>query len=65
MSNPTVRQIVRGLDAVTEPLFRPVRRIIPPMGGLDLSPIFVLIAIYVLGIFVDDFFGYLFRHSLP
>ena len=59
MSNPTVRQIVRALDAITEPMFRQVRRIIPPIGGLDISPVFILIAIYVLQVFVEDLYGYL------
>ncbi len=61
MSNPTVRQLVRALDAITEPMFRQVRRIIPPIGGLDISPVFILIAIYVLQVFVEDLFGYLLR----
>ncbi len=59
MSNPTVRQIVRALDAITEPVFRQVRRVIPAIGGLDISPVFVLIAIYVLQVFVEDLYGYL------
>jgi YggT family protein len=59
MSNPAARQVVRTLDALTEPLFRQVRRVIPPVGGLDLSPIFILIAIYILQVFVEDLYGYL------
>ncbi|MBS0470098.1 MAG: YggT family protein [Proteobacteria bacterium] len=61
MHNPTVRQIVRALDALTEPLFRPFRRLLPPVGGLDLSPVLVLIAIYVLQVFTLDLFDYLER----
>ena len=64
MNNPTVRQIVRGLDAITEPLFRPFRRIVPPLGGLDLSPVLVIIVLIVLQIFFEDFFGYLMRISV-
>lgn len=59
MSNPAARQVVRTLDALTEPLFRQVRRVIPPVGGLDLSPIFILIAIYILQVFVEDLYSYL------
>ncbi|MEZ5938490.1 MAG: YggT family protein [Hyphomonadaceae bacterium] len=40
--NPTTRQIVRFLESVLGPILRPIRRIIPPIGGLDLS-VFVLI----------------------
>jgi len=59
LRNPTGRQVVRMLDAVTEPLFRPIRRIVPPMGGLDFSPIIVLLAVYILHDFVDGLFHYL------
>jgi YggT family protein len=46
--HPTARAIVRGLAALTEPVFRPIRRILPSLGGLDLSPLIVLIAISFL-----------------
>lgn len=47
---PLVRQIWDGLNRLLEPLYAPVRRILPPMGGLDLAPLVVLIAIYALQI---------------
>ena len=46
--NNFVRSLLRALDALTEPVFRQVRRILPPMGGLDLSPLIVLLAIWFL-----------------
>jgi len=48
LHNNLVRQMVRFLDALTEPVFRQIRRVIPPIGGLDLSPIIVLIAIWFI-----------------
>lgn len=36
------------LYSLTEPLLRPARRIIPPIGGLDLSPMLVMIGLYLL-----------------
>ncbi|MGB9667902.1 MAG: YggT family protein [Thermosulfidibacteraceae bacterium] len=39
---------VRFVYAVTEPVLRPVRRLIKPIGYLDLSPLIVLILIYFL-----------------
>ena len=46
--NQIARMIVQALDAVTEPVFRQVRRIVPALGGLDISPLIVLIALQFL-----------------
>ena len=47
-SNEFVRQLVRGLDSVTEPLYRPLRRILPDFGGLDFAPMVVLLIVIIL-----------------
>ncbi len=47
-SNPTVRSILRGLAALTEPVLGPIRRSLPQMGGLDISPIVALIGLQFL-----------------
>lgn len=44
-SNPIVRQVWRAINVLTEPLLRPIRRIMPNMGGIDISPIILLVAI--------------------
>jgi YggT family protein len=36
------------LNQITEPILKPIRRVIPPVGGLDLSPIVVFVAIFFL-----------------
>ena len=41
------------LWAVTEPVMAPIRRLIPPIGGLDISPLFVLIALQALRMLVS------------
>jgi YggT family protein len=46
--NNVVRAILRILLAMTEPVFRQVRRVIPAVGGLDLSPIVVFVIIWFL-----------------
>jgi len=46
--NQFARMIVSALYAMTEPLFAQVRRILPPFGGLDLSPMVVLLLIFFL-----------------
>jgi YggT family protein len=46
--NPTVRSIWLALERLTEPLYRPIRRIMPDFGALDLSPMVVLLLLYIL-----------------
>ncbi|SRR5579883_2755063 len=46
--NNFVRTLLRILIALTEPVFRPIRRVIPAIGGLDLSPLVVLVLIWFL-----------------
>jgi YggT family protein len=53
--NPLARSLVQALDALTEPVFRRVRRIIPPLGGLDLSPLIVLLILEALQMLVNDY----------
>lgn len=51
--NPDPRNpIVRFLHNATEPVLYPVRRVLPYMGGVDLSPLVVIAAIYFLQIFL-------------
>jgi YggT family protein len=45
-----VQQVWMGLSRLLEPLYRPIRNILPPMGGLDLAPLVVLILIQILQI---------------
>jgi len=46
--NPMVRSIWQGLNAVTEPLLRPIRNALPNMGGLDISPVILLLLCYFI-----------------
>ncbi len=42
-----IRSIWNALLRITEPLYRPIRRILPDFGALDLSPLIVLLLIYI------------------
>lgn len=42
--NPFVRNVWQALQAVTEPLLRQIRSFLPNLGGLDISPIVLLLA---------------------
>ena len=47
---PLVSQIWYALQRILEPLYGPVRRILPSGGGLDFAPLVVLLGIYALRI---------------
>ncbi len=47
-SNPVVRQILYGLSRLVEPALRPIRRFLPDLGGIDISPMILLLGIYFL-----------------
>ncbi|WP_425358674.1 YggT family protein [Aestuariivirga litoralis] len=55
-SNPYVRQIGYALERLTEPLLRPIRRVLPDLGGIDISPIVLLIAMQFFGMLVTRVF---------
>jgi len=46
--NDFVRQVLYALSRMTEPLYRPIRRIMPDFGALDFSPLVVLLVIQIL-----------------
>ncbi len=51
-TNPIVRQIHDFLHQMTEPAFAFVRRFLPPIGGMDLSPIVIIFGLHFLKIFI-------------
>ncbi|MGF1550815.1 MAG: YggT family protein [Sphingomonadaceae bacterium] len=48
--NDFVRGLYNALERITAPLYRPIRRILPDFGGLDFSPLVVLLLVYALRI---------------
>ena len=46
MRNDVVRTIWNFLYQVTEPALRPIRRLLPNLGGIDISPIILLLVIF-------------------
>jgi YggT family protein len=49
-----VAQIWYGLNRLLEPVYSRVRQVIPTIGGLDLAPLIVLLAIYALRIVIRN-----------
>ena len=52
-----VQQVWMGLSRMLEPLYGPIRRILPSMGGLDLAPLVALLVIYALEIILRNNVG--------
>ena len=50
LHQPVVAQIWNGLNRLLEPLYGPVRRLLPPMSGLDLAPLVVLLGVFAIRI---------------
>ncbi len=46
--NQFVATVWRILNQITEPILRPIRRFVPNVGGLDLSPLIVFVIIFFL-----------------
>ena len=46
--NDVVRMIYNGVYQLTEPVLAPIRRRIPDLGGIDVSPIVLLLGIYLI-----------------
>jgi YggT family protein len=46
--NDLVRSIWNALNAITEPLLRPIRQALPNFGGIDISPVILLLLIFLL-----------------
>ena len=46
--NEQAARLVALLDRATDPVYRRLRKFIPPLGGMDLSPLVVIMGIYLL-----------------
>ncbi len=52
--NPTVYRFVRVLDGICSPMMAPIRRFMPNLGGVDISPIIFLLLLKALQIAVHN-----------
>ena len=53
--NDLVRSIRGFLDAVTEPALRPIRNILPNLGGVDISPVILILLIIFIQKLISDY----------
>jgi YggT family protein len=47
-SNDFMRSFLNALDRITEPLYRPIRRVLPDFGGIDFSPLVALLIVIAI-----------------
>ena len=52
LRQPFVWQVWQALNRITGPVYRPIRRMLPDLGGLDVAPIIVLLGLYALQVIV-------------
>jgi len=50
LRQPLVAQLWHGLNRLLEPIYAPIRRMLPAAGGLDFAPLIVLVALYTIRI---------------
>jgi len=46
--NEQAQNLLRAIDKITAPVYKPLRKFIPPIGGIDITPIVVLFLIFIL-----------------
>ncbi len=44
---PLVYQIWSMLNRILEPLYAPIRKVIPPMGGIEITPLVLLVTLFI------------------
>lgn len=54
--NPFVRNLGEFLWRVTEPVLAPIRRVLPNLGGIDISPVLLIIGLYFVRNLLFEFF---------
>ena len=54
LRQPIVQQIWYGLERLLEPIYQPIRRILPNTGGLDLAPLVAIVGIIAIRIVVAN-----------
>lgn len=58
LDNPQARNLVNLLQKLTDPVMKPVQKYIPPIGGIDLTPVVVIIGLQILISVIWQIFAY-------
>lgn len=54
--NEQAQNLLNLIDKVTAPVYKPLRKFIPPIGGIDITPIVVIFGIYILRMLIIQLF---------
>jgi len=54
--NRTVSMVGDFLWRITEPLLRPIRRVLPDLGGIDISPVVLILLLWFVDAEILDFY---------
>lgn len=57
-NNPQAQNLVNLLNRVTDPVMKPVQKYVPPIGGIDITPIVVIIGLQIINSLVWKLFVY-------
>jgi YggT family protein len=57
MRNPIISQISEFLYRITEPALRPIRNILPNLGGIDISPVILILGLFFIRNLIFELFG--------
>ena len=61
MANHLVRMAIDVLERLTDPLLRPIQRFVPRFGGMDFSPLILLLIVYLVQMELGVLLGYVYR----
>lgn len=56
LRQPLVSQIWYLLNRLVDPIYKPVRRFLPPMGGIDLAPLVIILVLYFLRVLFQGYY---------
>ena len=56
--NQIVYRIGEFLNRITEPALRPIRNVLPNFGGIDISPVILILALYFVRDLVNEYLRY-------
>lgn len=56
-NNPQAQNLIRLMRRLTDPLYRPLRKYVPPIGGIDITPLILIIGLSIVQGFIVQLFS--------